>query len=255
MVLVDDLPQVLGIASLQLKLILRKRFILVLLGAWVLHASIVMQEGRGGPVLMLLPTLFVTDLLVVVMACGLIADDADHGTFPFVLSHGIDRSAFLLGKLLPVVVLAIAFSVLAHTTTVSTMRFPEGTSRAVVSGRIATASGMSLVRILVLTTVTALMAVAFTNRIQAAMAALFYAYGVPYLLHAWLSPQQPGVWLAESILPWRDSFDRALAGLLSGGIAPGRLATSVAQPLIYAIVFGAIAVHFLRRRDLAHAGA
>jgi hypothetical protein len=250
-----DRSQTLGIAGLQLKLLSRKRFILALVTVWLIRLVLVLEMGRsGGPALpLLLPSFYVTDLLVIVMACGLIADDADYGTFPFVLSHGIDRRTFLAGKLLPVVVLALAFAALAHTATLLMMPSGEATGVAVAAGRLAMASGLSLVRILVVGAVTAWMAVTFTNRYVASIGTLLYVYGLASLLQALLTPQSPGVWIAESFLPWRDSFDRAAAGLFSGGIAAGTLVTSAIQPLIYAALFGALALRALGRRDLARA--
>ncbi len=249
-----DMPQMLGVARLQLTLLLRKRFILALVTLWLTQAVLALELGRSGVSLPLLnPTLQITDLVVIVMACGLIADDAERGTFPFVLSHGIDRRTFLVGKLLPVVVLALGFSFLAHIATLAMVPSHQATSVAVAAGRLLMASGMSLVRILVVTAVTAWMAVMFTNRYVASIGTLVYVYGLAYVVESIFSPQSPGVWLAESFLPWRDSFDRVAAGLFSSGIAAGPLAASLVQPLLYAVFFGALAVRTLERRDLAHA--
>jgi len=249
-----DTLQMLAIAGLQLKLLLRKRFILALVTVWLVRVVLVVELGRSGVFLpLLIPTLYITDLLVIVMACGLIADDAERGTFPFVLSHGIDRRTFLVGKLLPVVALTFGFSILAHIATLAMMPSHQATSVAVAAGRLVMASGMSLVRILVVTAMTALMAVMFTNRLVASIGTLLYVYGLAYVVQSILSPRSPGVWLAESFLPWRDSFDRVGAGLFSSGIAAGTLAASVVQPLLYAVFFGALAMRTLRRRDLTRA--
>lgn len=255
MVLIGDMPQTLAIAGLQLKLLSRKRFILALVTVWLIRVVLVMELGRSGVSLpLLIPSLYITDLLVIVMACGLIADDAEQGTFPFVLSHGLDRRTFLLGKLLPVVVLAVVFSTLAHTATLVMMRSGDAASVPAAAGRLVIASGLSLVRILVVAAVTAWMAVMFTNRYLASIGALLYVYGLAYVLQSILSPGSPGVWLAESVLPWRDSFDRAAAGLFSSGsVASATLAVSLVQPLFYAVIFGALAVRSLERRDLTRA--
>jgi ABC-type transport system involved in multi-copper enzyme maturation permease subunit len=250
------MAQTLAIARLQLTLLSRKRFILALVALWLIRLVFVLELGRSGVSLpLLLPSLYLADLLVVVMACGLVADDAERGTFPFVLSHGIDRRTFLTGKLLPVVALAIAFSILAHAATLILLPAPKLGGVAGASGRLVLASGLSLVRILVVTAVTAWMAVLFTNRYVASIAALAYIYGLSWLLQSVLSPASPGVWLAESLLPWRDSFDRAAAGLLSGSVSPGTIAVSAAQPLVYAVLFGVLAERSLSQRDLARADA
>jgi ABC-type transport system involved in multi-copper enzyme maturation permease subunit len=250
------MAQTLALAGLQLTLLSRKRFILALVTIWLVRLVFVLELGRSGVSLpLLLPSLYVADLLVVAMACGLIADDAERGTFPFVLSHGIDRTTFLAGKLLPVIAIAMAFSILAHAATLVLMPSHGASGVAGAAGRLVLASGLSLVRILVVTTVTALTAVLFTNRYLAAIGALVYVYGLSWLLQSLLSPSSPGVWLAESFLPWRDSFDRAAAGLLTSGVASGTLIVSVVQPLVYAVIFGALAARVLAQRDLARADA
>lgn len=253
MVTVGEMPQTLGIAGLQLKLLLRKRVILALVTVWIIQALLAVQLGSGVVLRLLLPTLLVADLLVIVMACGMIADDADQGTFPFVLSHGIERRTFLAGKLLPIVALALVFSALAHAATLLVVRSAQPTSVTLIVGQLALASGVSLVRILIVGAVTAFMAVVLTNRYLAAVASLAYIYGLGVLLRSVLSPQSPGVWLAESLLPWRDNFDRLAVGLFSSKVAAGTLAASIAQPLLYAIILGALAVVILHRRDLTRA--
>lgn len=246
----SDLPQVLGIAGLQLTLLMRKRFILALVTLWLVRLVILLQLGPTGAVPMLIPSLHIADLLVVVMACGFIADDAEAGTFAFVLSHGIDRRTFLVGKLIPVVCLALAFSMLAHVATLWMTRSPEATTVAGYAGRLAAASGLSLARILVVAALTVFLAVTLTNRYLVAMATLLFIYGLPSVLHSLLSPQSSGVWILESLLPWRDSFDRAAVALFTAGIAAGTLASCVVQPLLYALFFGALTVRALERRDL-----
>ena len=252
------MSQILAIAGLQLKLLSHKRFILALVAVWIVRLVLVVELGRSNVSLpLLLPSLYITDLLVIVMACGLIADDAERGTFAFVLSHGIDRRMYLAGKLLPVIGLATAFAVLAHVATVLMTPSAAGgpASPAAVAGRLIIGSAMSLARILVVTAVTAWMAVALTNRYLASMGALLYVYGLAYLVQSVLSPQSAGAWLAESLLPWRDNFDRLAAMLFSGRLEAAPLATAIVQPLVYATLFGVLAVRTLGRRDLAYADA
>ncbi|MBI4474247.1 MAG: ABC transporter permease subunit [Acidobacteria bacterium] len=247
---IEEMPQALGVARLQLKLLMRKRFILVLAALWLIHVILVLELGRTALALLVIPSFQIPDLLVIAMACGLIADDAEHGTFPFMLSHPIERRTFLLGKLLPVVVLTLGVAVVAHTATVVIMRTYETASIAISAGPLVMAYSLSLARILVVTGITAWMAVTFTNRYMAAIGSLLYVYGFPYMLQSLLSPQSPGVGLAESFLPWRDSFERVAAGLFSRETTAGMLAAAVVQPLLYAAIFGVLAARTFERRDL-----
>lgn len=252
MALVTDLPQTLGVAGLQLKLMARKRFILVL--ATISCVSLLMDyqlRGSLNPVRLLVSSFLITDLLVIGMTCGLIAEDADLGTFPFVLAHGIDRRTFLTGKLLPVVGVAFLFSAVSHAATLGLSHPGEPLGIASASGRLAAACVLSLSRILVVAAVTAFMAVALTNRSKACIAALFVTYGVVYGLQLAVSARDSSVWFWETLLPWRDNFERAVDSVFSRGITIQTLAAAIVQPLVYAVIFGALALRVLRRRDLA----
>jgi hypothetical protein len=246
-----------AVARLQLRLLTHKRAILVLLTIWIVRFLLLVQLGATGlpsPVVvqLLVPTLLVTDLLVVAMTCGLIADDAEQGTFPFVLANGIERRTFLAGKLLAIVGVALAFATLAH---IATVTLPGAPSRPLADAmtRVVLASTLSLARLLVVATATAWLAVLFTTRQLVVMGALLYVYGLAALLHAVVAPNDRGVWLVESVLPWRDAFERVAESLFTGRIDVTLLATSLIQPVAYAAIFFVLATRRLERRDLVRA--
>lgn len=256
MALAVGVSQTLGVAGLQLKLMARKRFILVLLTLWFLNLLLDAQLDRSvSAVRLLLSSLLVSDFLVIGMTCGLIADDAEQETFPFVLSHGIERRVFLLGKLLPVVAVVLLFATLSHAAILAVTQSGAALSVAAASGRLFAAAVMSLARILVIAGVTAFMAVMVTNRSLACVGSLVYVYGLGYGLQRVVLADSPGVWVWETLMPWRDNFERAISRLFSGGIAPQTLGAAVVQPLVYAAVFGVLAERRLRRRDLVRGAA
>ena len=250
-------PLILTIARLQLKLALQKRFILVLVALWAVHVSLVVQLGRAGASLvlsLLVPAFFVTDLLVIVLASGLIADDAEQDTFPFILSHGIERSTFLWGKLLMIVALAMGFALFAHVAILTLAPTQGPKNYSVLASQLVLAATMSFARIVAVASVTAFAAVLLVHRPAAAVAALGYAYGLPSIVHAIFQPRTPGAVVAESVCLWRDSFDRAAGGLFSGVVNYGAVAGAIVQPLAYAAVFAFLASRSLQRRDLTRAG-
>lgn len=241
--------QAFAVAGLQVRSLLQKRMILAIVVIWIAQVAILLRAGgRAAPVAFQL-TFAVTDLLVIAMTCGLIADDAERGTFPFLLSHGIGRRTFLSARLLTTVLIALTFALFAHIATLFLLRSDEAMT-AVAAGRVARASVVSLIRILALTAVTAWMAVRLTKRQSAALGALLYCYGLAFLIHGLRSPGEPGSWLTESFLLWRDSFGRLPAEIYVGPLSAGRLATSGFQPLVYGALFGVLAMRGFDRRDL-----
>jgi hypothetical protein len=243
------MTQALAVCALQLRLLLRQRAILGIVAVWVLQLAILYQVGERGRLVAFQINILVADILVVAMAGGLIADDATLGTFPFLLSHAIDRSAFLIGKLVCVVLLVF---VCVECAQAATLFVPSAvvTARGARGASFLQVSTLCAARIVALAAVTAWMSVTLSNRYLVAIGALSYCYGAEVVLHLVLQPESLGLRIVESLLPWRHSFDVAAIGAFSGALEVNRLMVVIAQPLVWTGLFGALSLRILRRRDL-----
>lgn len=250
-----EVSQALAITELQFKLLLHKRIVLALVIGWILQLLVIVSARSSiDPSFGYRVTSGVTDWLVILMASGVIADDAERGTFSLVLSHGIERSVFMAGKLSSIVAIALLFSLLGQVVTIWLIVRGDATvSLAVLGPRIIPAVCLSLVRILVVATATACVAVAATNRHLAALGAFVYVYGLSLLVRRIFGLKDVWLGIVDSFLPWRSDFDRVVASAFSSDVEIGRLAAATLQPLLYAILFGVLALRLLERRDLADA--
>ena len=161
----------------------------------------------------------------------------------------------MAGKLLSVVAIGFLFSVCGLLATLALMvRGGAELDLAALAPRVV--GGLlllSLVRIVVVTTATACLAVVVTNRYLASIGGFFYVYVLSTFIRRIYGLRDPWLGIADSFLPWRSDFDRMVGSALSTDIGIGRLAAAYLQPLAYAILFGFLAVQLLRRRDLVKA--